>query len=212
VRIASVEFVRSAASVADVPSGPEPQVALIGRSNVGKSSLINALVGRQVARTSAAPGKTRLINLYRVRFGPHAAVDRLFLVDLPGYGYARGGSRARAEFADFVGAYASGDPGPAALLLIVDARHPGLEPDVAAWEWAQAQERPCAIVISKIDKIARGQRTRMLEQWNHSLKTSGLPVSAATGEGLEDLWKLIVNLLLPQRTRLKTPLSSISRP
>src|ERR1043166_7581067 len=91
----SAEFVVSAAGAGDFPRDRLPEVALLGRSNVGKSSLINALVGRSIARTSAAPGKTRLANFYRVHRG---GSPPLYLVDLPGYGYARGGDEAAREF------------------------------------------------------------------------------------------------------------------
>ena len=205
----------SAASASGLPRDGLPQVALVGRSNVGKSSLINALVKRTVARTSAAPGKTRLINLYRIEPDSFAPIGPLYLVDLPGYGYARGGEPARAGFAallreyfDLAGETATagtkGPGGPSAALLIVDARHPGLPQDVAAWDWITQLELPGAIVASKIDKLSRGERARALTQWNNSLKTPALPTSAATGEGLDDLWTTIARLLPPRRTKTGT--------
>src|SRR3954462_15197482 len=140
----SAEFVTSAASARDFPRDRLAEVALVGRSNVGKSSLINALAGRSVARTSAAPGKTRLANFYRVQRG---ASPPLYLVDLPGYGYARapGGSRAAEErrnaasreFDRLMAAYVARAAGqPIGVLLLVDSRHPGLESDLDAWAWA----------------------------------------------------------------------------
>jgi len=221
VKVLSAEFVTSAAAAAGLPRDPVPQVALIGRSNVGKSSLINALVGRTVARTSAAPGKTRLINLYRIELDAFAPVGRLYLVDLPGYGYARGGTPARAGFARLMQEYfdlartssaveSKGPGGPSAAILVVDARHPGLPQDVAAWTWIQQLGLPGAVVASKVDKLSRGERTRALNQWNHSLKNPVLPTSAATGEGLEDLWTTIAKLLPPRRTR--TPIKAMPPP
>ena len=101
-------------------------MALVGRSNVGKSSLINALVRQNVARTSAAPGKTRLANFYRVQRGTSTP---FYLVDLPGYGYARGGDASAREFNELTNAYFARDGTAKALavLLLVDARHPGLD-------------------------------------------------------------------------------------
>lgn len=226
MKVRNAEFVTSAAGRADLPRDGLPQVALVGRSNVGKSTLINALTRRRIARTSAAPGKTRLINLYRVTFDQFAPIERLHLVDLPGYGYARGGEAARAGFAALmeeyfgVGRHAASaratalETGPDAVILIVDARHPGLPQDVAAWEWIQSETRshrttddaplPGAVIASKIDKLSRAERARALEQWTQQLKVPVLPVSAVTGEGLDDLWTLIVRLLPPRRTRSAT--------
>jgi GTP-binding protein len=215
LKIVSAEFVTSAVSASGLPRDGLPQVALVGRSNVGKSSLINALVKRTVARTSAAPGKTRLINLYRIEPDSFAPIGPLYLVDLPGYGYARGGEPARAGFAALMREYfdlagsagadgTKGPAGPSAALLIVDARHPGLPQDVAAWNWITQLELPGAIVASKIDKLSRGERARVLTQWNNSLKTPALPTSAATGEGLDDLWTTIARLLPPRKTRTGT--------
>src|SRR5688572_27864152 len=124
------EFITSVTTARDFPRDRLPEIALIGRSNVGKSSLINALVRRPLARTSAAPGKTRLANFYRVQRG---ATPPLYLVDLPGYGYARGGDSSAAEFRPLIDAYFSRE-GARAVVLLVDSRHPGLESDRDAWD------------------------------------------------------------------------------
>jgi GTP-binding protein len=201
LKVAAVDFVRSAASAADLPHDPLPQVALVGRSNVGKSTLINALVKRTVARTSAAPGKTRLINLFRVTL-VHPALERCYLVDLPGYGYARGGDAARDEFDALVRDYfGTPPPGRAAVLQLVDIRHPGLTHDVVAHDWLRGlPDRPCAVIATKADKLSRADRVRALQeqQQKMALNDPPLPVSAAKGEGMEDLWKLIVTLLTPR--------------
>jgi len=169
---------------------------VVGRSNVGKSSLINALVQARVARTSAAPGKTRLANIYRVvRASAGGGPSAFYLVDLPGYGYARRGRDSREAFEGI--AEAAFSRGPAALLLI-DARHPGLEQDVAAWNWLAAMAAT-AIVATKIDKLSRAQRLRAMKSNEAVFEHPVLPVSAVTGEGLDALWKLIDNLLSSRR-------------
>jgi len=211
VRIVA-EFVTSAAGARDFPRDRLSEVALVGRSNVGKSSLINALVRQKVARTSAAPGKTRLANFYRVQRGSGPA---LYLVDLPGYGYARGGDASAAEFnrlteAYFARALGTLDSGlgtripnaesriPIGVLLLVDARHPGLESDAEAWGWLQS--KPCSrgIVGTKADKLTRAERTRHGRELESLFDVPVSLVSAQTGEGLEELWKLIATL--PKQT------------
>jgi GTP-binding protein len=190
-------FVRSAAGAGDLPRDGLAEIVLVGRSNVGKSSLINALVRRTVARTSAAPGKTRLANVYRIARGSAAPIH---LVDLPGYGFARGkGKRQRAEGAgepsfDAV-AQAVFARNPAALLLI-DSRHPGLESDREAWEWVSGAASDVAVLATKIDKLARGERIRAMRQLE-SVYGTVLPISAATGEGMDELWNLIDRLAKP---------------
>jgi GTP-binding protein len=190
MRVQRAEFVTSAADAQGFPRDRLPEIALVGRSNVGKSTLINALVKRAIARTSAAPGKTRLANFYRVQ---PAAGKALYIVDLPGYGYARGGDAAAEEFRRLAEEYFDRD-GARAALLLVDARHPGLEADLAAWEWLQSQPFPKAVVASKVDKLTRAERARHSRQLD-SLFAGPVPlVSAHSGEGLEELWKTIVSL------------------
>ena len=215
----SAEFVTSAAGAGDFPRDGLAEVALVGRSNVGKSSLINALVRKPVARTSAAPGKTRLANVYRVQ---SARGPAFYLVDLPGYGYARGGDAAAREFRHLAEVYfarglclperlgavptAAQRAAPhkeLAAVLLVDARHPGLEADRAAWEWLQAQSIPIAVAATKVDKLTRAERVRHSRELDSLFAGPVLLVSSHAGEGLEVLWKLIVTL--PNPTRMAEP-------
>ncbi len=192
----------SAAEARQLPRDGTPEVALVGRSNVGKSSLINALVRRRIARTSAAPGKTRLINVYRVTRG---RTPPFHLVDLPGYGYTRGGEAARRTFDRLARAYfgeshegrgeSGRPPEPWSALLIVDSRHPGLDSDLEAGRYLAAIGLPVAVVATKIDKLARAERARATAEFERTLNIPVLAVSAATGEGLEALWKQIDKLL-----------------
>ena len=195
-------FVRSAVSAQDFPRDGAAEIALVGRSNVGKSTLINALVRRRVARTSAAPGKTRLANIYRVVRDGAAPV---YLVDLPGYGYARGRDATR-DFDEVTRAY-FGRVGWIAAVLLVDARHPGLESDIAAWHWLRESVDDAHIAATKIDKLSRGERIRAMRELESVFQHPVVPVSAFTGEGLDELWKVIDRLAnhnsssLPRRRR-----------
>jgi GTP-binding protein len=187
-------FVTSAVSANDLPREQLAAIVFVGRSNVGKSSLINALIRQKLARTSVEPGKTRLANVYRVARGGAPAIH---LVDLPGYGFAR---RHKAEsaglptFDDIAQAVFARDP---AALLLIDSRHPGLESDRAAWEWVSGMASDSVVVATKIDKLASGERIRALRQLESVFDSVVVPVSAATGEGMDELWNLIDRLAKP---------------
>lgn len=179
---------------------------MVGRSNVGKSTLINALVRQKLARTSAAPGKTRLANFYRVAVESRSP---FYLVDLPGYGYARGGEKSRQEFDALAAEYFSSRhgeetaepaPGVAApvfcgVLALVDSRHPGLDADRIAWTWLSRMGIERHVVATKVDKLTRAERYRHLSELERLYSSPVTPVSAETGEGLDALWTLIARLL-----------------
>ena len=194
VRVVAAEFVTSAATAADLLQTPLPELAFAGRSNVGKSSLINALAGRALARTSAAPGKTRLANYYRLQPDRGPAFH---LVDLPGYGYARGAREGRA-FETLAQEYFFGGPrgdwmrpAIAGVVLLVDARHPGLEADLDAARWFSAQGCAVRLVGTKADKLSRAERQRAASAFVTAFGTDALMTSAASREGIDELWTWI---------------------
>jgi GTP-binding protein len=201
LKIISAEFVTSAAaggSSSGIPHDGLPQIAMTGRSNVGKSTLLNALCQSRVARTSAAPGKTRLANVYRVTVeGGGPGKWGLYLVDLPGYGYARGGADAATELKAVAEAYFAGSRRVAnrpSALLLVDSRHPGLDSDIQAAHWLTAMHVDFRVVATKIDKLSRTERARNLKALELTFGMAALPVSAASGEGMDTLWKTIASL------------------
>jgi GTP-binding protein len=209
------EFVTSAADAAGLPHDGLPEVALVGRSNVGKSSLINALVRQRLARTSAAPGKTRLANVYRVVRGGGTP---FYLVDLPGYGFARGGADSlKAVALQYFGGGRTASGGGErrrhrlSALLLVDARHRSLASDGQAWAWLQTVVEEPALVATKVDKLARGQRIRAMRELESAYQDSVLPVSAVTGEGLDELWKLIDRLANRNNNRNSNPRSRLPK-
>ncbi|MEO5740457.1 MAG: ribosome biogenesis GTP-binding protein YihA/YsxC [Vicinamibacterales bacterium] len=187
-------FVHSAALPTQFLRTGIPEIAMVGRSNVGKSSLINALVKQKLARTSAAAGKTRLVNYYLIESRPPHS-QSLYLVDLPGYGYARGGHDSVEAFEQLTQAYF--DPSTreerriAGILQLVDSRHPELPQDAAGYAWLLAVQAPVAIVATKIDKLNRSERSSTLRELKESYDSPVLPVSAFKGEGLDEIWKTI---------------------
>jgi GTP-binding protein len=201
VKSLNADFVTSAVRADGIPRDELPRIALAGRSNVGKSSLINALCRAKIARTSAAPGKTRLVNFYRVLVdGGPGGPGRwgLYLVDLPGYGYARGGEESAAELARVAQSYFADGPARAgsehAALLLVDARHPGLAPDRDAARWLDGLDVRYQVVATKIDKLSRGERAKTLRTLETTFGMPALPVSAASGEGMDELWRTIARM------------------
>jgi GTP-binding protein len=205
-KIASADFVISAVKPRDFPVDRRPEVALVGRSNVGKSTLINALVRKPVARTSAAPGKTRQVNVYRIT---PAGGSPFYVMDLPGYGHAGGGEKARQEFSSMTALYFDSRTGgttsavmgaapllPSALsgvVLTVDARHPGMASDVEACRWLHSLGVPFLLVATKVDKLSQSEKARLKHACLEAFGEAPLAVSALEGAGLDELWQLMRN-------------------
>jgi len=194
VIIRSVEFVGSVGTPGgELPEGL-PQVAFSGRSNVGKSSLINTLLRRtrkKLARVSGTPGKTQSLNFYRVN-------DRFFLVDLPGYGYARAPGDVRESWRKLVEDYFSREEGPTGVVHLVDGRHPPTRLDLEMMEYLGALALPALVALTKMDRVPRGKRERTLQEAAGVLgltREQILPFSAKTGEGRDALLEALDHLL-----------------
>jgi len=196
--LAHAQFLRAAGRIADLPPAGPPEVAFAGRSNVGKSSAINALAGRRaLARVSKTPGRTQTINFYSI--GEEAR-----LVDLPGYGYARVPQSMRAQWRELVGAYLSSAPNLVGMIVIMDARHPLTPLDVQLIEWLG--ERPLHIVLSKADKLSRNEQARTLQDVQRRVgRHTATLFSSVTKQGVEECRGLLERWLESGRVGIKNP-------
>lgn len=184
------EFVVSSARPAQFPADRLPEIAFLGRSNVGKSSLFNALVGRKgLAFTSSTPGRTQTINFYRI--------DRAcYFVDLPGYGYARAPREIVLEWKRLVKSYLLERETLALAILILDARRGWMDQDLELKRWLEYHERRYLVIATKMDKLNRSEEERGLA----AIRKEGvepLPFSASTGRGVRELWLAISKTLKP---------------
>jgi len=194
VKIVSTEFVKSATRPVNYPESDLPEIAFAGRSNVGKSSLINVLVNRRnLVRTSSTPGRTQLINFF--------AVNGTFsLVDLPGYGFAKVPLAVKKQWGPMMRTYLETRENLRAVIFIFDIRRVPREEDIQMLDWLEEFSVPTIPVVTKIDKLPRGQRDRHLKQ---IAEVSGLPkdaftlFSAHSREGAEAVWELIEAALEP---------------
>ena len=189
LNVHKAEFVRSAADPKDFPRDPLPQIAFAGRSNVGKSSVINRLLNRKnFARVGAAPGKTTHINYFRID-------EKLYLVDLPGYGYAKVSKAEKDRWAKLIQSWFD-DPELMTLgILIVDARHKPTENDITMAEYFQNSQKPWAVVANKLDKLKKSEIEPNMALIRDTLKLSEdvkvIPFSAGKGTGRETLLGLL---------------------
>ena len=156
--IKSSSYAVSAVSEDQYPKDDLPEIALSGRSNVGKSSLINTLLNRKnLARTSSQPGKTQTLNFYLVN-------DEFYLVDVPGYGYARVSQKKRQEFGEMIQDYLETRPNLKGLVILIDSRHEPTKDDIAMYNYAQYLNLPILVVCTKIDKIKRSQVNKVMSR------------------------------------------------
>lgn len=187
--VSACRLIASAADPRQFPRDGAPEIVFMGRSNVGKSSLINRLLGRSgLAHVSKTPGRTRLINFYRVN-------ERIYFVDLPGYGWARVPEAVRRQWKDLVEAYLAAPSRAALALQLVDGRHPPTDLDIELAEWLCSRDMSHRVVLTKIDKLSGTERARAAREAARALRLRPeeplLAVSARTGEGLPLLWRAI---------------------
>ena len=184
------EFILSANNPEHFPADGMPEIAFLGRSNVGKSSLINAIAGKKgLAFTSNTPGRTQSINFYRID-------SRLYFVDLPGYGYARVPLASKAEWAKLIEQYLRERKTLQLSFLILDARRGWMDTDLDLKAWLEANGHPYRVVVSKIDKLNQAEQQRGLKAIRQYAEP--LPFSAVTGRGVREIWQAISKIHQPQ--------------
>lgn len=172
-----------------LPENNRPEIAFAGKSNVGKSSLINALMNRKsYARISATPGKTQTINFYNIN-------EELYLVDLPGYGYARVSEQEKEKWGQLIERYLHGSSQLKAVFLLVDIRHEPSANDKMMYEWVVSQGYHPIIIATKLDKIKRSQVDKHLKMLRTGLSlvpgTKIIPFSSMTKQGRDEIWELV---------------------
>ena len=188
-------FVRSLSAFAEFPGQGLPEIAMVGKSNVGKSSLINSLTGNsKLARTSAEPGKTRLVNLYLID-------EAYFLVDLPGYGFAKAPKQEKEKWAEMIEGYLRASKHLRRVFQLVDLRHAPTEDDQLMVEYLRHYEIPFTVVATKADKLSKAQRSRSVPVICRTLGVQPWEVmvcSSRDGTGKERLLELIAEEVAPQ--------------
>lgn len=200
IKNAELETVCGITSV--LPVNEKPEIAFAGKSNVGKSSLINALMNRKsLARTSAQPGKTQTINYYKIN-------DELYYVDLPGYGYAKVSETERAKWGKMIEKYLKTSRQLKAVFLLLDIRHEPSANDKSMYDWIIYQGFTPVIIATKLDKINRSQKDRQLKIIREGLQavpgTLILPFSSMTKQGRDEIWEYIETLCGLGSTEAKT--------
>lgn len=189
MKIKSVELQIVCGITSKLPETDKVEIAFAGKSNVGKSSLINALVNRKaLARTSATPGKTQTINFYNLN-------EEMYLVDLPGYGYAKVSEKEKIEWGKLIERYLHTSKNLQAVFLLIDIRHDPSANDKMMYDWIVAQGYQPIIIATKLDKLKRSQVQKQLKAIREGLKLLPgsiiIPFSAETKQGREDIWELM---------------------
>jgi GTP-binding protein len=182
-------FTASYYSVDQIPDDGRPQIAFAGRSNVGKSSLLNKLVGdRKLAKVSATPGKTRSINFFSVN-------ERFYFVDLPGYGYAKVSRVERESWGNLIESYLTKSENLVGLVLLLDCRRDPTEQDIMLTEWLEERKLPVVIALTKCDKISKNELANKVREMVKSFNVEVIPFSTISGIGKNELWSAVAYLI-----------------
>ena len=187
MKVNQAELVISAVRVDQYPTDNLPEIALVGRSNVGKSSLINRLIQRKsLVRTSSSPGKTQTLNFYLIN-------GQFLFVDLPGYGYAKVSKAERTRWGAFIGEYLMVREQLGVVVMLTDLRHPPTKDDIAMYQWLKYYDLPVIVVGTKSDKLPRGRWAQHKKQIKETLGLNPddklLTFSSEKGYGFDELWQ-----------------------
>ncbi len=193
MKILSIELKKTILKIQDAPRNRKPEIAFAGKSNVGKSSLLNAMWGhKNLAKTSSTPGKTQTINFFEVN-------QKFYMVDLPGYGYAKVPMRIKEQWNKLMFDYLTQSDKLKLVVVLIDTRHGPSEKDLILFDFLEEHRIPTLIVATKIDKLGNAQRKIQLEKIRKDLNLDEeaiiLPFSAVTKEGVAPLWKVIDGVL-----------------
>jgi GTP-binding protein len=198
MKVSSARYVTSAVDLQGLPNSGLPEVAFAGRSNVGKSSLINCLVGvKTLSYTSSTPGRTRCLNFYLIN-------SSFYFVDLPGYGYAKVSKEMRSSFRGMVESYLCARRQLRGLVMILDGRHPPMPSDLALKDWLAHKGLPCRVVLTKMDKVRKGEWVEAQKRAASSLgleRDKILLFSTTSGSGKKEVWQAIGHMLQENEVR-----------
>ncbi|WP_085991767.1 ribosome biogenesis GTP-binding protein YihA/YsxC [Oceanobacillus senegalensis] len=193
MKVTEAEIVISAVSKKQYPNDGLPEIALAGRSNVGKSSFINKLINRKnLARTSSKPGKTQTLNFYKIN-------EAFYFVDVPGYGYAKVSKKEREKWGVMMEEYFELRETLKAVLLITDVRHEPTRDDIQMYDFLKYFELPVIVVATKLDKVPKSKRAKHIMRTKETLNIDSedilLPFSSETGEGKDEAWRYLRQFL-----------------
>lgn len=193
MKVTNAEIVISAVSQKQYPNDQLSEIALAGRSNVGKSSFINKLINRKnLARTSSSPGKTQTLNFYKIN-------DAFYFVDVPGYGYAKVSKKERKKWGQMMEEYFQTRDTLKAAVLITDVRHEPPSTDVQMYDFLKHFELPVLVVATKLDKVPKNKRAQYIKRTKETLEMEPedeiIPFSSETGEGKDEAWGILKKYL-----------------
>lgn len=183
------KFIGSFYKLEQIPKDRRPQIAFAGRSNVGKSTLLNKLTGqKKLAKVSQTPGKTRSVNFFLIN-------DKFYFVDLPGYGYAKVSKKEREDWGQLLESYLLESPHLKGIIILLDCRREPNEDDIQLIEWITAKEMPAIAVVTKADKLNRDKINRKVKQIENDFGLSAIPFSAVKGMGKNEIFAAVESLL-----------------
>ena len=207
MNVLDAEFIAGATAIGQLPAPTFAEVAFAGRSNVGKSSLINNLVNRKkLVRTSSAPGCTRAINIFRVRLRTDSGEAHLDLVDLPGYGYAQRSKAERKSWGPLIEGFLTERPGLRGAIVILDVRRGAQDDDIQLLEFLESVDVTPIVVVTKIDKLPASKRKLAVAKLRKQLGGARvIPYSSVSGEGRDPLWKRLLAVSSIEQPDTATP-------